>query len=158
MDTNLSESAIAALRFEIKGYRPKDVSRLLPAWRELAVAGIMEPVDEAESGYRFTAEGMARRAEILERETERIERARHVIPAGVVLSPSARDLLRACIAGENPDGDGANRPAYRELVSANIMMPMGTFAKGDECVFRFTFAGWERRHEFADMGCAKATP
>jgi hypothetical protein len=51
----------------------------------------------------------------------------------------------------------ANRPAYRELAAAaGIMMPMGSFTKGDECVFRFTEQGWERRFEFAEIGCAKA--
>jgi hypothetical protein len=34
-------------------------------------------------------------------------------------------------------------------------MPVGTFTKGDECVFRFTYTGWERRFEFAKIACAK---
>jgi hypothetical protein len=40
----LSENAVAVLRFEIKGYRAKNKQCRLPAYRELAVAGIMEPV------------------------------------------------------------------------------------------------------------------
>jgi hypothetical protein len=153
--TTLSESAVATLRLRMKGLRLPVTEQRLPAYRELAAAGIMEPVDDAESEFRFTVAGIEHREEILEREEDRIERARHVIPDGVVLSGAARELLRTCIAGEPPDGDETNRPAYRELVRANIMMPMGSFTKGDECVFRFTYTGWERRFEFAEMGCAK---
>jgi hypothetical protein len=47
-------------------------------------------------------------------------------------------LLRTCVAGNCPEGHESNRLAYRELVKARIMVPMGSFTKGDECVFRFT--------------------
>ncbi len=40
----LSENAVAMLRFAIKGWRPKNNESRLPAYRELAAAGIMEPV------------------------------------------------------------------------------------------------------------------
>ena len=40
----LSESAVAVLRFRVKGYRMKVTDRSLEAFRELAAAGIMEPV------------------------------------------------------------------------------------------------------------------
>ena len=40
----LSESAVAVLRFLVKGYRMKVTDRSLEAFRELAAAGIMEPV------------------------------------------------------------------------------------------------------------------
>lgn len=150
----LSEAAVANLRFRIKGFPLREQD--LPAYRELVAAGIAEPAT-AGAGYRFTAWGMEHREDILERESERIERERYVIPDGVVLSEAAKELLRTCVAGENPEGDDANRPAYRELVKANIMMPLGSFTKGDECVFRFTFTGWERRFEFAEMDCVKGT-
>ena len=42
----------------------------------------------------------------------------------------------------------ANRNAYRELARAGIMDSVGTFIKGDDCVFQLTHQGWERRHEF----------
>jgi hypothetical protein len=29
------------------------------------------------------------------------------------------------------------------------MMPIGTLTRGDDCVFQFTYTGWERRFEFA---------
>jgi hypothetical protein len=46
----LSENAIAVLRFEIKGYHSKAKERRLPAYRELAAAGIMEPVRSYSDG------------------------------------------------------------------------------------------------------------
>lgn len=113
----LSEKAVAALRFEIRGLCPKDPSRRLPAYRELADAGIMErvPGTDAEGEYRFTAFGLAHREAILEREAERIERERHEPPDASRLSPAAWDLLRRLAADERIDVTEKNRPLYREL-------------------------------------------
>src|SRR5947208_1213695 len=63
-----SAAAAAVLRFEIKGWKSKDPGRRLPAYRELAAAGIMEAVPGSDTDYRFTEDGMKRREEILERE------------------------------------------------------------------------------------------
>ena len=49
----LSASAVATLRFALRGLRPKDKASRLPAYRELAEAGIMEPVPGADD-YRLT--------------------------------------------------------------------------------------------------------
>src|SRR4051794_9414226 len=111
----LSESAVAVLRFEIKGWKAKDKEGRLPAYRELAEAGIMEPVPGSETDYRFTADGWARREEILHAEQDRIERERFEPPDVNNLSEAAKELLRICATGECPDGDETNRPAYREL-------------------------------------------
>ncbi len=147
----LSANAVAVLRFEIKEWRAKNPQSRLPAYRELSAAGIMELVPGSEVEYRFTRDGLEQREAILEREAERIERERYERPDASRLSEAARDLLRTCIAGGCPEGDEANRPAYRELVAARIMMPMGSFTKGDECVFRFTFWGYKLRCELAGM-------
>jgi hypothetical protein len=147
----LSEAAIAVLRFRIRGYRMPLTEKRLSAFRELADAGIMEPVPGPVAEFRFTAMSAERRQEILSQSEIRLARARHVIPGNVTLSDAAREMLRTCIDGRIPDGDETNRPSFRELVAANIMMPIGTFARGDDCVFRFTYAGWERRYEFAGM-------
>ncbi len=72
MQIALSPDAVAVLRFEIKGYRSKVPGSRLPAYRELAAAGIMEPVPGSDTDYRFTEVGMKHREEILEREAERI--------------------------------------------------------------------------------------
>jgi hypothetical protein len=152
----LSENAVAVLRFCIKGYRMPATDRRLDAYRELAAARILEPVPGSASDYRFTGEGMEHREAILEREAERIERERYEPPDASDLSDAAKELLRTCIERGYPDGDESNRPAYRELVKARIMIPMGSFSKGDECVFRFTYWGYKRRYEFAGMDCAKA--
>jgi hypothetical protein len=152
----LSETAVAVLRFEIKGWRAKNKESRLPAYRELAAAGIMELVPGSDREYRFTEEGMEHREAILEREADRIERERYEPPDASHLSEAARELLHTCIAGHYPDGDETNRPAYRELVKARIMIPMGSFSKGDECVFRFSYWGFKRRFELAGMGGAKA--
>jgi hypothetical protein len=50
------------LRFLIKGHRLPVTDRRLPAFRELADAGIMAPDGEE---FRFTEEGRARREELL---------------------------------------------------------------------------------------------
>jgi len=63
----LSESAVAVPRFRVKGYRMKVTERSLEAFRELAAAGIIEPVPGAdgnpEADYPFTEDGWARRQE-----------------------------------------------------------------------------------------------
>jgi hypothetical protein len=143
----LSENAIAVLRFEIKGYHSKAKERRLPAYRELAAAGIMEPVPGSDADFRFTEDGWARREEILREEEDRIERERFEPPDASNLSEVARDLLRRRLAGDDrvtPE----NLEAYRELAAARIMYPVSTWAGGPESVFRFTFAGWERREEW----------
>jgi hypothetical protein len=144
----LSENAVAVLRFEIKGWRAKNGPSRLPAYRELAVAGIMEPVPDSESEYRFTEEGTKCRQKVLEREEERIERERHEPPDTSHLSEAAWELLRRRADGEQVDVSPENLPAYRELVVARIMMPMSGFATGPESSFRFTYFGWDRRHEW----------
>ena len=90
----LSESAVAVLRFRVKGYRMKVIDRSLEAFRELAAAGIMEPVPGAdgnpEADYRFTEDGWARRQELLSEAEERIERERFEPPDASHLSEAAR--------------------------------------------------------------------
>jgi hypothetical protein len=147
----LSAEAVAVLRFEIRGWKAKDQAGRLPAYRELAAAGIMEPVPGSEVEYRFTREGSEHGEAILEQEAERMERQRYEPPDASRLSEAARELLRSCIAGGCPEGDEGNRPAYRELVAARIMMPMGSFSKGDECVFRFTYWGHKLRFALAGL-------
>ena len=147
----LSAKAVAALRFRIKGWRFPIGERDRDAFRELVEAGIMETDGE---DFRFTAEGWAHREALLAEAEDRIERERFEPPDASHLSEAARELLRTCIAGNYPEGDETNRPAYRELVEARIMMPMGSFTKGDECVFRFTYWGYRLRFEI--LGGANA--
>ncbi len=147
----LSATAVAVLRFEIRGWKAKDPAGRLPAYRELASAGIMEPVPGSEADYRFTREGLEHREAILEREAERIERERYEPPDASHLSEAARELFRTCITHGFPEGDETNRPAYRELVAARMIMPLGSFSKGDECVFRWTYWGHKLRFELAGM-------
>jgi len=156
----LSESAVAVLRFRVKGYGMKVTDRSLEAFRELAAAGIMEPVPGAdgnpEADYQFTEDGWARRQELLSEAEEQIERERFEPPDASNLSEAARELLRRRLAGDREVTD-ANRPLYRELVAARIMMPVHSFTGGREAAFHFTYWGWKRRFEFAQMSCAKET-
>jgi hypothetical protein len=145
----LSESAVFTLRNEIRGYRMPVTDRRLAAYRELAAAGIMEPVPGSESEYRFTEEGMEHREEILEREQDRIERERFELPDGD-LSESARERLRRHLAGDREVTE-ANRPAYRELVAARVMIPVHSFVGGREAEYRLTYWGHERRYELAGI-------
>ena len=150
----LSARAVAVLRFEIRGWKAKDPARRLPAYRELAEAGIMEPVPGSEAEYRFTREGLEHGEAILEREAERIERERYEPPDASRLSEAARELLRRRLAGDREVTD-ANRPLYRELAAARIMIPCHTFIGGWESAFKFTSWGWKRRFELAGMNCVE---
>ena len=73
----LSENAVAVLRFEIRGWRPKNKESRLPAYRELAAVGVMEPVPGSELEYRFTEDGLRHREELLAEAQDRIERERY---------------------------------------------------------------------------------
>lgn len=149
---NLSETAVAVLRFRAKGYPMPVTPERLPAFEELVAAGIMESSGE---DFRFTPEGWERREEILDAQTDRIQRERYAPPdSDLALSRRARRLLRTCIT-EIPEGNRLNRPAFRELVKARIMMPMGSFTKGDECVFLWTYWGWRLRFELAGVACSE---
>ena len=148
---HLSESAVATLRFEIKGYRAKDPSRRIPAYRELAAAGIMEPVPGTESEYRFTHAGMECREAILHRESERIEAGR-MPPPDRDLSDAARERLRRHLAGDRAV-TAENHPAYRELEQARIVAHTRTFVGGDS--YRLTYWGAKLAGQLC--GCAKET-
>ena len=142
----LSASAVAVLRFEIWGWRAKDPARRRLAYRELAAAGIMEPVPGTEAEYRFTDEGYARREEILREEEDRIERQRYD-PPDPNLSEAARALLRRIAADERVEITEGNRPVFRELADARIIYLRHTFTRGAESGYRFTLLGWEQRFE-----------
>jgi hypothetical protein len=148
----LSEAAVAVLRFEVRGWKAKRKESRLLAYRELAAAGIVEPLPGSDTDYRFTEQGYARREEIL-REEDRIERARFEPPDPSNLSDAARALLGRIATGERVEITGGNRPAFRELAEARIIYLMHTFAGGAESGYRFTLLGWEQRFEI--LGCAK---
>ena len=143
----LSPSAVAVLRFRVKGWRFPVKDRDRATFLELVAAGIMEPDGE---DYRFTGDGWVRREAILHEEEERIERERFEPPDVRHLSESARGLLRLRLAGDREVTD-ANRPLYRELAAARIMMPVHSFVGGSEADFHFTYWGWKRRFEFAGL-------
>jgi hypothetical protein len=145
----LSENAVAVLRFEIKGWRPKNNESRLPAYRELAAAGIMEPVPGSECEYRFTEDGLRQREELLAEAQDRIERERSEPPDASSLSETASALLRRIVWGERVEITRRNRPAFRELAAARIIILGHSFAKGDESVYKFTYWGYKRRFELA---------
>jgi hypothetical protein len=148
----LSADAVAKLRFRVKGWHSPIREGDRDGFHELVEAGIMEPEGE---DYRFTEQGWSHREELLAEAHDRIERERYDPPDASNLSEAARRLLRTCIESGCPEGQETNRPAYRELVKARIMIPMGSFTQGDECVFRFTHLGWRQRFELAEMDRAR---
>ena len=75
----------------------------------------------------------------------------------ITLSESALALLRRQLAGDDEVNE-ANRPFYRELAAAGIMIPISTWAAGPESVFRFTEEGWTRRQEWLNAGASAHHP
>ena len=140
----LSKSALAVLRLRAKGLRLPVTDRRLEAYRELADAGIMEPDGD---DFRFTEDGWARREELISAAEAHLRSLEPRLPERIELSRAARRTLARHLAGDKEVTD-ANRDAYRELARAGIMESVGTFIKGDDCVFQLTHQGWERRHEF----------
>ncbi len=153
MQTNtLSEAAVATLRFHVDGEKIPDRQQNQPAYQELIEAGIVEPMPGPERKYQLTSEGREHREVIVERESERIERERFEPPDASHLSVSARELLRQLIS-DRVKVTPENRPAFRELAAARIILLGSSFAGGPESYYRFTYYGWHRRNEI--LGCAK---
>ena len=156
----LTEAAVAVLRFRAKGYRMPVNGERLPAFRELVAVGIMEPATGAdgnpEADFRFTDDGWARSQEYLDAAEAHLRSLEPRLPDRIRLSGEARNVLARRLEGDQEVTD-ANRRAYQELANAGIMMPVGTFTKGDDGVFRFTSQGWERRFEWLEGGHAKET-
>jgi hypothetical protein len=138
----LSEAAVANLRFRIKGFPLREQD--LPAYSELVTAGIMEPASGAE--YRFTDWGMEHCEEILERESDRIERERYD-PPDRHISEAATAMLRRIASGERVEVDAATRPVFRELAAARVVTLGHSFAGGNESCYRFTYWGWKLKDE-----------
>jgi hypothetical protein len=116
----------------------------LQSYRELAEAGIMDPEGEE---FRFTQSGWARCEEFIAAAEDYHRSLEPRLAERIELSATARKTLARYLAGDKEITD-INRDAYRELAHAGIMVSVGTFIKGDECVFELTRQGWERRHEF----------
>jgi hypothetical protein len=142
--TTLSENAVAIFRLRVKGLRMPATERRRPAYGELVEAGIMEPDGE---GFRFTAEAWDRREELLREAEDRIERERYEPPDASGLSGAALALLRRIASGDRVEVTRENRPMFRELATARIIVLGHSFAGGDESHYRFTYWGWHRRFE-----------
>ncbi len=140
----LSESAVAALRFRVKGWHFPVRERDRDAFGELVAAGIMEPDGK---DFRFTDGSWVRRDELLAAAEAHLRSLEPRLPDRLELSRGARRTLARHLAGDREVTD-ANRGDYRELARAGVMESVGTFTKGDDCVFQLTHQGWERRHEF----------
>ncbi len=143
----LSPSALLVLRFRANKW-PMEQDRP-DAYRELVAAGIMAPDGE---DFKFTEDGWNRREEYIA-EAEAYQRSLELkLPGHIDLSDPARAVLERHLAGYT-DVTDANRPAYKELVKAGIMVSVGTFTMGDDCAFKFTWQGRERAAEL--LACAK---
>jgi hypothetical protein len=150
--STLSEAAVATLRFHVDGEKIPDRQQNQPAYRELIEAGIVEPMPGLERKYQLTDEGREHREAILERETDRFERERFEPPDASGLSRVAMELLRQLISGR-VEVTPENQPAFRELAAARIILLGGSFARGPEFVYRWTYWGWHQRLELS--ACAK---
>jgi hypothetical protein len=61
------------------------------------------------------------------------------------LSEAADALLRQRLAGKRVEVTDETRPLYRELVEAGLMIPLHSFARGNEGAFRLTDAACNLR-------------
>ena len=131
----LSDSALLVLRFRASNWPIKHPRR--DAYRELVAAGIMVPDGE---DFKFTEDGWTRREEYITQAEEHIERERFEPPDGRNLSPAAGELLRQITAGR-VEVTLENRPAFRELMAARIIMLGHSFDKGAQSMYRWTYWG-----------------
>jgi hypothetical protein len=106
----LSESAVAVLRFRVKGWRFTVRERDLDAYGELVEAGIMEPDGK---DYRFTDGGWARREELLAAAEAHLRSLEPRLPDRLELSRAASRTLARHLAGDHAV-TAANRGDYRE--------------------------------------------
>ncbi len=60
-----------------------------------------------------------------------------------MLSADALALLRRRLAGDRVAITDETRPLYRELVSAGLMIPLHSFARGNEGAYRLTEAAFQ---------------
>ena len=63
----------------------------------------------------------------------------------ILLSAGASALLHRRFAGERVEVTDETQPVYRELVSAGLMMPLHSFANGNEGAYRLTEAACDLR-------------
>jgi hypothetical protein len=68
----------------------------------------------------------------------------------ITLTSEALALLKQNLTGPQVLVSDENREAYRELARAGLMIPLHTFAHGDESAYRLTEAG-------VDFGRSTAT-
>jgi hypothetical protein len=61
------------------------------------------------------------------------------------LSEAADALLRHRLAGKRVEVTDETRPLYRELVEAGLMIPLHSFARGNEGAYRLTDAACNLR-------------
>lgn len=152
----LSENAVAVLRFHVDGEKIPDRQQNQPAYRELIEAGIIESMPGPERKYRLTAEGREHRLAIVEMESERIERERFDPPDTSNLSVDAKELLRQLIS-DRVEVTTGNRPLFRELAAARVILLGHSFAGGPESYYRFTYYGWHRRFDLPEGAASKAS-
>lgn len=62
------------------------------------------------------------------------------MPDTTTLTEAALALLRHRLVGEWVEVTDETRPLYRELVDAGLMIPLHSFARGNEGAYRLTEA------------------
>jgi hypothetical protein len=53
--------------------------------------------------------------------------------------------------------DDSNREPYRELARAGLMVPLHSFTRSREALYRITDEGWDRRFEFISPSPAESS-
>lgn len=133
----LSETAIAVLRFELRGWKAKDPSRRVEAYRELAEAGLMEVVQGGPMTFRFRSVAVPYLSAILAQEEARELGERQPTPDLESLSLPELRLFARLQDGEDVAAiqDGC---AVQDLVRTGVLIARNPFDDARRTEYRLS--------------------
>jgi hypothetical protein len=153
----LSKEARQLLRRRGSGEHIDVMPSNLEAYRELASAGMMEPVSgrlgNRESFFRLTEEGgrLANAEAAAEHLPHLSDQALGLLQTHL----TAIGLRNGAASGKPTD---RTRAAYRELARAGLMGACSSFAGGPESSYKLTEEAFERRAELLAIRRSRFTP
>ncbi len=139
-DIRLSETAITVLRFELRGWAAKDPARRQDAYRELADAGLMEPVSPNSSSYRLCPSALHALPAILAQQEKLLRDERRPAPGLDSLSLPALRLYERFL-NDSPHGWLVEEPSCVELVTQGVLFEAHPFNDDSRVASRLSYSG-----------------